>query len=240
MADLSRARVVAPRGRPQRPRVRSVSDQVTDTVRRMILMGELHPGDPVAQDYLAGELGVSTMPVREALLQLSHEGFISGGRGRSFRVARTTREDIADVYWMHAILAGELSARAAVRLDDAGVARLAEVHDQWRGAAEAGDEGRLEETNFEFHRMINQAADAPKLLRVMRNTLRMIPEHFYAMIPDYVVAATERHDAILTALEARDAERARTEASKHVEESGALLIEFFDEKGYWTPPEPGA
>jgi len=240
MADVSRAGAVGPRVRQQRPRVRTVSDQVTDTVRRMILMGELHPGDPVAQDYLAGELGVSTMPVREALLQLSHEGFISGGRGRSFRVARTTREDVADVYWMHAILAGELTARAAARLDEAGLARLAEVHDEWQKAAENHDEAGLEATNFEFHRVVNQAADAPKLLRVMRNTLRMIPEHFYAMIPDYAVAATERHGAILRALESHDAERARAEASKHVEESGALLIEFFDEKGYWTTPEPGA
>jgi DNA-binding GntR family transcriptional regulator len=193
----------------------------------------------VAQDYLAGELGVSTMPVREALLQLSHEGFISGGRGRSFRVARTTREDIADVYWMHATLAGELTARAATRLGDADLQYLADVHAEWRRAAERHDDAGLEAGNFEFHRVINQAADAPKLLRVMRNTLRMIPEHFYAMIPDYALAAIERHEAILGALERRDAERAREEARKHVEESGALLIEFFDEKGYWTAPEPG-
>lgn len=240
MGTVSNAGGAAPRAGQQRPRVRSISDQVTDTVRRMILMGELHPGDPVAQDYLAGELGVSTMPVREALLQLSHEGFISGGRGRSFRVARTTREDIADVYWMHAVLAGELTARAARRLDKPDLQHLADIHAAWKRAAEQQDEAGLEATNFEFHRVINHAADAPKLLRIMRNTLRMIPEHFYAMIPDYAIAATERHGAILRALEARNPARARKEASKHVEESGALLIEFFDEKGYWTPPETGA
>lgn len=222
-----------------RPRVRSISVQVTDTVRRMILMGELRPGAQVTQDRLAGELGVSTMPVREALLQLSHEGFISGGRGRSFRVARTTREDIADVYWMHATLAGELTARAAARLEPAELAQLTELHAQWTVAVEAYDEAALEATNFDFHRLINQAADSPKLLRVMRNTLRMIPEHFYAMMPDWAASSTGSHGAILRALKAGNPERARKEASRHVQESGVMLIEFFDEKGYWTSPEGG-
>lgn len=225
--------------RSARPRVRSISDQVTDTVRRMILMGELRPDAQVTQDQLAGEIGVSTMPVREALLQLSHEGFIAGGRGRSFRIARTTREDIADTYWMHAALAGELTARAAARLDEAGLATLTDINAAWKQAAETRDEPGLETTNFEFHRVINQAADAPRLLRVMRNTLRMIPEHFYAMLPAWADASTTHHSAILRALKSRNPERARVEAQRHVQESGAMLVEFFDENGYWTTPEVG-
>ncbi|MFC4948877.1 GntR family transcriptional regulator [Pseudonocardia sp. GCM10023141] len=217
-----------------------MSDQVTDTVRRMILMGDLHPGDQITQDALAGELGVSTMPIREALLQLSHEGLITGGRGRSFRVARTTRRDIADVYWLHATLAGELTARACEQLDDEQLALLAEVHSEWKEAVRTHDVAGLETTNFEFHRIINQAAGAPTMLRLMRNTLRRIPERFYMMLPDWADTSTTSHEAILQALQARDPERARTEAANHVQESGKMLIEFFDEKGFWTAPETGS
>lgn len=225
--------------RPERPRVRSISDQVTDAVRRMILMGELRPDEQVTQDQLAGELGVSTMPVREALLQLSHEGFIVGGRGRSFRVARTTREDIADTYWIHAELAGELTARAALRLDKEQLAGLSEVHAQWKRAAEGRDAPALETANFAFHRIINHAADSPRILRVMHNTLRMIPEEFYSMLPAWADASTTHHSAILRALKAHNPDRARNEARRHVRESGTMLIEFFDENGYWTTPEAG-
>lgn len=236
----TKANAGRPGGRElRRPRVRSMSDQVTDTVRHMILMGELRPGDQVTQDQLAGELGVSTMPVREALLQLSHEGFIDGGRGRSFRVARTTRGDIKDVYWMHATLAGELTARACEQLEEPDLRRLAEIHRQWQDAVRAGDGRRLESTNFEFHRLINHAADSPKLLRLMRNTVRMIPEDFYIMVASWAEAATASHGLILEALEARDAQAARAEAMRHVQQSGDLLIEFFDENGYWTAPEAG-
>lgn len=240
MAEVKAVKASETGRQTSRPRVRSISDQVTDTVRRMILMGELRPNDQVTQDQLAAQLGVSTMPVREALLRLSHEGLIVGGRGRSFRVARTTREDISDIYWMHAALAGELTARAATRRTDADLVGLEEIHEEWKRAAAAGDEAGLEARNFEFHRLINHVADAPTLLRGMRNTLRMIPEHFYAMIPAYAEAATRQHERILDALRRGDAEEARAEAAKHVEESGAMLIDFFGEKGFWTAPETGS
>jgi DNA-binding GntR family transcriptional regulator len=222
-----------------RPKVRSVSGQVTDTIRHMILMGDLRPEEQVTQDYLAKELGVSTMPVREALLQLSHEGFIISGRGRAFRVARTTRQDIADVYWMHSTLAGELTSRACANVDANTLRELDAIHASWVASVRDRDAGAMTETNFEFHRLINHVANSPKLLLLMRNTLRMIPERFYSMLPEWPSSSTDYHRGILDALHAGDRDKAAAEASEHVQEAGRMLIQFFDEKGYWTAPESG-
>lgn len=220
-----------------RPVVRSVSGQVTEAIRRMILMGELRPDEQVTQDYLARELGVSTMPVREALLQLSHEGFIVSGRGRAFRVARTTRQDIADIYWVHATLAGELTARACRNMGEEDLKQLDEIHASWVEAARQKNATAMQDTNFHFHRIINQAANSPKLLLLMRNTLRLIPEDFYSLLPEWPSSSTDYHQEILEALHARDPERAAAAASDHVKEAGQMLTRFFDEKGYWTAPE---
>lgn len=220
-----------------RPMVRSVSGQVTEAIRRMILMGDLRPDEQVTQDYLARELGVSTMPVREALLQLSHEGFIVSGRGRAFRVARTTRQDIADIYWMHATLAGELTARACRSMDKAELAELDRVHTQWVEAVKRQNPAAMQDANFEFHRRINHAANSPKLLLLMRNTLRMIPEDFYSMLPEWPASSTDYHQEILDALHDSDPERAAAAAAEHVTEAGQMLTRFFDEKGFWTAPE---
>lgn len=222
-----------------RARVRSVSEQVTDTIRLMVLMGKLPAGTTVTQDFLAKELGVSTMPVREALLQLSHEGFIISGRGRSFRVAHTTRRDIADVFWVHATLAGELTARACARIDKQTIGALEAIHEKWLAAVQSHNSTELTETNFEFHRLINHAAASPKLLLLMRNTLRMIPSGFYSMLPEWSESSTNYHRGILDALRDGDAERARQQAYDHVLEAGKMLISFFNEKGYWTHPETG-
>src|SRR5207342_1606487 len=67
---------------------------VAERLRDMILMGELPPGRRTTQDELARALGVSTMPVREALLTLAAEGFVAFAPGRSFTIPATSREDV--------------------------------------------------------------------------------------------------------------------------------------------------
>lgn len=217
--------------------VRSVGAQVADAIQEMILAGDLSPGEAITQEQVAESLGVSTMPVREALLQLSHDGLVTTARRRSFQVAPTTRADVRDIYWMHATLAGEISARTCAserRLEV--VAALREVHARWMQTADSGGSDVLEELNFEFHRIINVAADAPKLRVFMRSTLRLIPMRFYSLLPEWKTASTVGHQAIIDALESGDEGLTREVASNHVLEAGETFIHYFDDKGYWTLP----
>ena len=91
---------------------KSMTDQVSEKLRSMILSHELAPGTRVTQADLAEMLGVSTMPIREALLRLGAEGLITASASRSFEVTAVTGRGIRDVYWVHGVLAGELAARA--------------------------------------------------------------------------------------------------------------------------------
>lgn len=230
---MSPANEATSRGRAQ---VRTVADQVATSLREMILFGDLAPGANVTHDRLATELGVSTMPVREAMLRLSHEGLLESRRGRSYRVAKTRRQDILDSYWLQATLAGELTARACVHIEDDDIDRLRQLHTAWLDASAAGNSAQLESINFELHRVINTAADAPRLLAAMKATLRHIPTGFYVHHPEWADTATRSHDAIIDAIGRRDAEAARAEAEEHVRSAGELLIQYFDEKSSWNVP----
>jgi DNA-binding GntR family transcriptional regulator len=216
-----------------------MAEQVTDLVRNMILVGELRPGQRVTHDDLAARLNVSTMPVREALLRLSYEGLIVGRANRSFHVAEATRDDVADIYWMHGVLAGEITARAAKRADDDLVTALREIQQAWgdADASAGGHAERLDDLNGQFHRHINRAAASPKLLVMLRNTLRLIPEHFYALLPAWSTASLRSHQEIIDAIAARDGDAARAAAERHVHEAGELLIEHFDDLGFWNLPD---
>lgn len=216
-------------------RFRSISESVAETLRDMILVGRLSPGQAVTQEELASTLGVSTMPVREALLRLSHEGFIEARRGRSFRVTRTTRADVADYYWLHATIEAELTRRACDRAGEV-VDALADCVGRWAAATQRGVPAELEELNFEFHRIINRAADSPALIRQLRHTLRGIPQHFYSLLPDWVGMSTVGHEAILDAIRAGDRDAAGEAAARHVLDAGELLTAYFDDTGFWTPP----
>jgi DNA-binding GntR family transcriptional regulator len=161
---------------------------------------------------------------------------VQGGRGRSFRIAPTTREDIQDIYWVHATLAGELAVRACERISPEELDQLAHTHERWLAAVTAGNVSGLERENFEFHKVINKAAQSPKLLMLLRNTLRLIPEHFYSLLHDWAGTSTKDHEQIMAALRKRDAKAVRTASSRHVEQAGRMLIEYFDEQGFWTVP----
>jgi DNA-binding GntR family transcriptional regulator len=220
---------------------RSVSEKVSEALRDMILSGQLKPGEKITHDELARRLDVSTMPVREALLRLSYEGLIDAQRNRSFRVAEMTRRDLDDVYWMYSLVLGELTARAAERADAQLIHDLREIHARRARLGNEGDPTERQALYVKFHDLINHAAAAPKLMIMLRNNSRFIPEHiFAALVPGWSSASIRNHEAILDALERRDPELARKAVEKHVKEAGAMLASLFDHDDslYWSEPAP--
>lgn len=214
----------------------SLADQAAEAVREMILVGDLLPGQHVTHDELAKQLGVSTMPVREALLRLTHQGFIVSKPGRHFEVTSTTRNDIDDIYWLHALLAGELTARATRNADPEFLDELRSIQEEWEALPGGASTDELDRLNESFHRLVNRQAKAPKLLVFLRNTIRLIPEHFYALVPEWRDTSTQGHRRILESIESGDAEQARQAAEMHVRDAGSLLVELFTDKGYWEEP----
>jgi DNA-binding GntR family transcriptional regulator len=218
---------------------RTLAFEVADNLREMILTGELPPGGRTTQDELARLLGVSTMPIREALLRLTAEGFVESSPNRSFTITRTSREDVRDVYWMHSMLAGELTRRACQRADDQLVQTLEDLAARCVEALRADDTNGLGTMNWRFHRTINHAAAAPKLLIFLRSSLRFIPRSFYFHLPSWGLASEADHRAIVEAFRNRDPEGAKAAAEKHVQDAGEVLIQTFSTKGYWARPRGG-
>ncbi|MFZ0665927.1 MAG: GntR family transcriptional regulator [Acidimicrobiales bacterium] len=215
----------------------SLADQVTESLRHMILTGEFRSGQHLTHDELAKRLGVSTMPVREALLRLSHEGFVDMEPNRAFRVTPMTRSDIEDIYWAHATLAGELTARACRQDRTELLTELEEIQSAWLASGTTARPEQLEVLNYRFHRAINRASASPRIIRLLSSTVRLIPEHFYALVPEWRGVSTTGHVAIIEAIRDRAPERARKAASAHVLEAGSLLVEHFTDTGFWAEPK---
>lgn len=236
------ATVSSPRrsgGRPVHRRLHreTLAEQVADTVRGMILTGEIAPETPVTQSEIARLLGVSTMPAREALLRLGAEGFLIASPNRSFTVRRITEHDIRDIYWMHAVLAGELTRRACLRSDESLIKELRECEAEFVEAWDQSDAEAMDTANWRFHRKINKAAAAPKLWMLLNATLRFIPTQFYVRVPAWADESKRGHAEILQAFEQADADAARLAAETHVRAAGELLISSFWRSDAWMTPE---
>ncbi|MFJ4438373.1 GntR family transcriptional regulator [Streptomyces sp. NPDC088923] len=102
----------------------SIVEQVTKEIRRSILAGDLRPGQEFSLREIAGRLGVSIIPVREALRQLEGQGLVITARGKSAVVAPLSHEDLAAIYRLRRRIEPELVGRACVLLTRHDHARL--------------------------------------------------------------------------------------------------------------------
>jgi DNA-binding GntR family transcriptional regulator len=224
--------VVGPAQAPKL-RYRKMADEVAETLRRMILLGELAPGQRTTQDELAELLGVSTTPVREALLRLTAAGLIEASPNRYFRVVRTSRHEIRDTYWMHATLAAELTRRACEFRDAELVDTLVALEARYDAAVKIHDAPEMTEANRLFHRAINIAARSPRLVFMLKTTLRFIPDDLYPETETWGTTSISAHEAIVSAFQAGYPDEAASAASQHVLAAGELLIRLLEDRGFW-------
>lgn len=200
-------------------------------------MGDLEPARKYTQGELSDTIGVSTMPVREALLRLSHEGLVKSSPSRSYEVVRMSRSDVEDVYWLYASLAGELTARACSRASLALLDDLTAINEELLALGRVPSE-KFQLANWKFHRALNKAADAPRLVHALSRTVRLIPEHLFIALGPWVEIHRQDHETILEAVRTRDAEAGRLAGADHARRVGQLVLTHFsDAKGTWDPPD---
>lgn len=104
----------------------SVADRVVHEIRRSILTGALQPGQQFSLREIAGQLGVSFIPVREALQQLEAQGLVITRPGRSATVAPLSHEDLAGIYRLRRQIEPEIAGRSCQLLHEPDFARLEE------------------------------------------------------------------------------------------------------------------
>lgn len=134
---------------------RTVGDLVTAELRRSILSGSLPPGHSFSLRELASMLGVSFIPVREALRNLESEGLVVIRPNRSATIAPIDLDDLHAIYRLRRLLEPDLARRSCALIPDAELNRLE------REAADFGDPDRSMEAIYDAHRDFHLALFAP-------------------------------------------------------------------------------
>jgi DNA-binding GntR family transcriptional regulator len=212
---------------------KKLGEEVAQYLREALMAGRYLPDQRLGVEDLAEELGVSTMPVREALLTLANEGLLVVRPRRGFRVVQLAVQDIEDVYDVHAYLSGRLAERAAAKISDRTAGTLVDLQRRIeRAAADKEPLAVLEQLNFQFHREINRCAKSPRLEWFLRAATRYLPRQFYEDIPEWTQTSTQDHPAIIEALTRHDGDAARQLMAQHVERAGALVVKSLLARGW--------
>jgi len=128
-----------------------LSDEIAETIRNLILSGELKPGDRIVESRIARQLGVGQPTVREALVELEHQGLVSRRANHGCLVTTLTREEIADILRIRGeleILAVDLAIESA---SDETIRALRAIGENMVEIARSGNAMLFYRRDREFH-----------------------------------------------------------------------------------------
>jgi DNA-binding GntR family transcriptional regulator len=215
--------------RPSRPpsafarslaRARGEADGVLDELRGVILSGEAAPGMPIPLDEIAQVLGVSPIPVREALKTLIGEGLVDHRPRGGYTVARITVAELAELYVVRGVLeqAALAAALPLATAEDHAEARAA--HEAVAQALAQGDMPGYHRASRRFHLALVAPARMQRLQRMLESAWNITePYRPMSQLSDEGRAGLHAdHADMLAAFEQGDSERLLTEATAHHEE----------------------
>jgi len=145
----------------------SISDQIAEVLRNLIVNGEMNPGERIVESQVAKRLGVGQPTVREALVTLEHQGLVVRKINQGCIVTSLSRDEISQILKIRGeleVLAVELAAENATEAD---VAELLEITREMRSAAEAKDVKEFFTHDFRFHEKLWRASGNTFLPRLL-------------------------------------------------------------------------
>ncbi|GAA1342931.1 GntR family transcriptional regulator [Saccharothrix algeriensis] len=203
----------------------SLAGQAVDALRELVLTGEIRPGARVNEVELAGRLGISRGPLREAIRHLASEGLLVLVPHRGAHVPDATAADVRALFELRTALECAAAELAASRRTDEDVARLRAVCAESRRTYQAGERfpHRLD---LAFHRALLDAARSPRIAEqvrlvqqrvvLLRSGLRDDPPHQHASL--------DEHDTLVDAVAAGEVPRAAEVMRGHLARVCAQML----------------
>lgn len=203
--------------------------RVAESLRSDILFGRLQPGTRLAQHQICQRFGISRMPVRDALRQLTYEGYLIRDAGRHCVVARMSRQDIVDTFTAEGMLHGFAARRVAEAASDQDLRELEAHHE--RMSASVGNVHDFATLNWEFHRRINRMANSRRVIAALKALATAMPRDFVSEFPEWVPVADAEHQAIVEAMLRRDGPLTETLMRDHIGGTGYEIADYLERKG---------
>jgi len=211
-------------------------------LRKLIIEGQLAPGERVLEQTLVEQLGVSRTPARSALLRVCEEGLLEQIQGGGYLVARFSEDDVFDAISIRGTLEGMAARLSAERGASEPVLQamrrcvddLDRVVDNLRRTPDLTGYVRL---NDRFHELLLQGARSPMLRRALERQMALpfaAPNAFVSIsradtaeVQAILVVSQEQHRSMLEAVEQREGARAEGLAIEHARSAWKFLRRVF-------------
>ncbi len=211
------------------PNAKTTSELIAEGIRNAIIIGEFESGEPLKQDVLADQFGVSKIPVREALYQLKTEGLVDFLNNRGSVVSSLSASEVEEIYTMRIALeqialkraipnllaANKITAESVLKLIDASTNPL-----NWATL------------NWEFHASLYKAANMPKLLETVAMLHNNVSRYLllYLKRMDFQDTSQAEHWALLEACNAGNIQQASDILRQHLNDALKQTLHFMNQR----------
>lgn len=206
----------------------SIKDLATNQLRRAILDKTLVPGQKYTQEELASMLGVSRMPVREALKTLAAEGLVVI-HPRGCTVSEFGEADIREIYLLREILESLAAEQAVPNLDETDLEELEAHIEAMEARVARRDYDRFIELNKTFHWTIYEASGSARLLHMITVVWNGRPVYTPSFLPGQASRSAAEHRAIVEAIKERDGEQVGRLMKEHINNARDAFIAYWNQ-----------
>jgi len=200
--------------------VRTLAEHVYENLRDRIVAGRLGTDVPIRQDAVAAELGMSKIPVREALARLEQVGLLVGRTNRGYVVPPMSLEDIEDIYSLRLAVEPRAAAFAVARADDAERAAAQSALGVLESAA-MDDPVQRATCTHNLHVALVRPGNRPLTTQLVERLLVLSARYLVAHLPRSNRGQQPRleHRSILEAWLARDADSVNLRLAAHIDQT---------------------
>jgi len=189
-----------------------LGEQLSSAIRRDIITGKLPADTVLPQEKLCSLYAVSRIPVRDALILLSAQGFVVRNKRNQMVVARFTQEDLVDTIRVEAYLCGMAARHAATRATDEEISELLTLVEE-----KPATPGQRAQLSWQFHRKINAMAHSPRLAAALRAVQVPFAQDFRDDLSQWWETSADEHGALAAAVADRNEDKAQQLMVDHFE-----------------------
>src|SRR4051812_10133193 len=199
---MARRPMAPPSSARNAPRDTETSAQaVARYIRRLVFEGTLTAGQRLPQDDIAHAVGVSRIPVREAIIALEREGWVRVVPHRGAFINGLDDQAVLDRFALYGRFYGFAATRALQKMTPADLMSLRKLADQ---LLKLSTSATFERANNLYMSTLVRLADSSRLRAVLRSTVQIVPGNFFATVPTSIDIQKEGIAAVQAALEAGD------------------------------------
>ena len=189
--------------------MKSLREQVYEYIRDQMMAGHILPNTTLNLNQISDHLGISKTPLRDALIRLEVEGFVTIMPRRGVVVNGLTLQDVKDFYQICGALEGDVVKVVFDQFNDSHIAAMRQLNSEMRGAIQQEEFVRYYNMNIRFHDIFLDLSDN----RVIRPTLMPLKQRLYDFqrrpyVKEWELRNLDEHDQFIDAIQSGDRDEA--------------------------------